>query len=69
MLEVSSPIAQDASAILALVTRYADVPMSLADACLVQLVETAVADRVVTFDSDFRVYRLSKRREVPTLMP
>jgi len=36
--------------VLRLLQKYADVPMSLADACLVHMTETFS-------DSDFRVYR------------
>jgi uncharacterized protein len=42
---------------LALMQTYADVPMSLADASLVALAEQRRDLRIVTFDSDFRVYR------------
>jgi len=42
---------------LALMKTYADVPMSLADASLVALAEQRHDLRIVTFDSDFRVYR------------
>ena len=44
---------------LALMKTYADVPMSLADASLVALAEQRRDLRIVTFDSDFRVYRTS----------
>jgi predicted nucleic acid-binding protein len=42
---------------LALMQTYANVPMSLADASLVALAEQRRDLRIVTFDSDFRVYR------------
>ena len=38
-LTISMSLADQHSAILAMVRRYADVPMSLADACLVRLAE------------------------------
>jgi predicted nucleic acid-binding protein len=53
----------------ALVERYGNVPMSLADACLVRMSEL-VADCVLwTVDSDFRIYRRHKRQRIPCLMP
>jgi predicted nucleic acid-binding protein len=52
-----------------LMTKYADVPMSLADACLVRMSETHTRARVMTFDSDFRVYRRSTRQVLPLAMP
>lgn len=42
----------------ALMERYQDVPMALADASLVALGDERRMRRVFTLDSDFRVYRL-----------
>ena len=52
-----------------LMAKYADVPMSLADACLVRMSEIIPRATVLTFDSDFRVYRRSGRQVVPVVMP
>jgi len=49
--------------------RYANVPMSLADACLVRMAEMNPAARLVTIDGDFTVHRCNGRRVVPTIMP
>ncbi len=49
--------------------KYADVPMSLADACLVRMTETLADPVVVTTDTDFRVYRRHSRQVIPCLMP
>ena len=52
-----------------LMRRYANVPMALADACLVRMAEI-VPDAVVwTLDADFRVYRKNGRAVIPTIMP
>ncbi|HTM44650.1 MAG TPA: PIN domain-containing protein [Polyangiaceae bacterium] len=53
----------------ALMHKFADVPMSLADACLVRMSELEANSTVLTFDSDFRIYRRNKRQLVPTIMP
>ena len=45
-----------------LMRKYADVPMSLADATLVALAERRNLRRVFTLDSDFAVYRFRGRR-------
>jgi len=52
-----------------LMDRYADVPMSLADGCLVRMSEIADEPSVITLDRDFRVYRRHGRRRIPLLMP
>jgi len=52
-----------------LVHKYADVPMSLADACLVRLAESTPGAVVFSLDADFRIYRKHGRQAIPTLMP
>ena len=49
--------------------KYADVPMSLPDACLVRMTETLSDALILTLDTDFRVYRRHSRQIVPCLMP
>jgi predicted nucleic acid-binding protein len=49
--------------------KYAAVPMSLADACLVRMTETHADPLVLTTDSDFRIYRRHSRQVVPCVMP
>jgi len=40
-----------------LMRKYADLPASFADACLIQLATELGASDILTLDSDFRVYR------------
>jgi predicted nucleic acid-binding protein len=46
----------------ALMAKYVDIPMSLADATLVSLAELRNIDRIFTLDSDFSVYRWRGRK-------
>lgn len=55
--------------VLKLMDKYADVPMSLADACLVRMSEAFSESVILTTDSDFRVYRRHTRQVVPCLTP
>jgi|SRR5713101_3558910 len=55
--------------VLKLMQKYADVPMSLADACLVRMTETLADPILLTTDTDFRVYRRHSRQVVPYVMP
>ena len=48
---------------------YADIPMSLADACLVRMSELLRNCAVLTLDGDFRIYRRHKREKIPLLIP
>ncbi len=52
-----------------LMLRYADVPMSLTDACLVRMSEIITDCQILTLDSDFRIYRRNGRQVVPTVSP
>ena len=53
----------------ALMRKYADVPMSVADACLVRMAELSAQSTVLTLDRDFRVYRKNGRQVIPILIP
>ncbi len=59
----------DVESVLRLLQKYADVPMSLADACLGRMTETRPDPIMLTTDSDFRIYRRHSRQMVPCLMP
>jgi len=51
-----------------LMEKYADVPMSLADASLVAVADRRGIRRVFTLDSDFSIYR-TRRRGIFELVP
>ena len=53
----------------ALMRRYRNRPMSLADACLVRLSEMHSAAEVLTLDGDFRIYRRHGNKVIPVRMP
>jgi len=59
----------DLESVLKLLQKYADVPMSFADACLVRMTETLPNPAILTTDSDFRIYRRLSRQMVPCVMP
>jgi predicted nucleic acid-binding protein len=60
---------EDMNAVLELLEKYADVPMSFADACLVRMSETQNEPFLLTTDSDFRIYRRHGRRVIPCVLP
>ncbi|MGQ0544084.1 MAG: type II toxin-antitoxin system VapC family toxin [Betaproteobacteria bacterium] len=69
VLRIALSVQDQAAYLAALMRRYADVPMSLADACLVRMTELLDDPILVTFDSDFRVYRRHTRKVIPLLAP
>ena len=62
-------LANSLDPVLRLLQKYANVPMSLADACLVRMTETIADPILLTTDSDFRIYRRHGRQMVPCLLP
>lgn len=46
----------------ALLKKYSNRPISFADACLIRCAEVHDEARILTFDSDFRVYRWNRTR-------
>lgn len=69
VLAIGLDVAGEATAIESLMQRYADTPMSLADACLVRLTELLADCRLFTLDSDFEHYRRNGRQTIPLLRP
>jgi predicted nucleic acid-binding protein len=69
LLTVVALFDDDAAAIGRLLRRYSSTPMSLADACIVRIVERTANATVLTLDSDFRIYKQKGRRVVPLLTP
>lgn len=54
---------------LALMERFANVPMAFADACLVALAEATPGARIFTLDRDFLIYRRHDDQPLPLLAP
>lgn len=69
VVEITFRMSAELLALRTLVQRYASVPMSLADACLVRMSELDPRAAVLTLDRDFRVYRRSGRLVLPVIMP
>ena len=68
-LLVAFDLAKHLEPVLKLMQKYSDVPMSLADACLVRMTETFADPVVLTTDADFRIYRRHSRHVVPCVTP
>lgn len=65
---VEYQLAPRAEVVAGLIAKYASVPMSLADACLVDLAEIHNTGRVLTLDSDFGIYRWNRNRPFELLL-
>ena len=62
-------LGEEVEEVLALMQKYADLPMSLANACLVRMTEALTDPILLTTDTDFRIYRRHSRQAVPSVMP
>jgi len=68
-LKISFSLGQHSAGLERMIAQYHDVPMSLADTCLVRVSELFPGADVLTLDSDFLVCRTLSRKVVPTVMP
>jgi predicted nucleic acid-binding protein len=62
VLSVEFELMAEQAALAKLVRKYSDLPMSLADACLVRMSEVNADSSVFTLDRHFRMYRKHGRR-------
>lgn len=69
VLRVALEIEDQLPDLRALLRRYRDRPMSLADACLVRLAELHPGSVILTLDADFRIYRRHGNKVLRVLMP
>jgi predicted nucleic acid-binding protein len=69
VLAVDFRVGGELLALRTLIAKYASVPMSLADACLVRMAELEPRSELLTLDADFRVYRRAGRRLIRLITP
>lgn len=69
LLAIPFRLEHETSAIKDLLSKYSDIPMSLADACLVRMAEQFTNSVVLTLDQHFKIYRKNKRKIIPTILP
>jgi uncharacterized protein len=68
-LSIAFGIDEHVDALRKLVRKYRDVPMSLADACIVRMAEIHERHSVLTLDSDFSIYRKHGRFPLTLIQP
>src|SRR5687768_11600556 len=68
-IRVEFDLAKESPDIVVLMKRYREVPISLADACLIRMSEINPDCRLITTDRDFRIYRRFNRQLIPLLAP
>jgi predicted nucleic acid-binding protein len=68
VLKLDFSLNAELAAVRKLMDKYSSVPMALADACLVRMSELNPKAKVLTLDSDFKIYRRNRRQQIPCLM-
>lgn len=68
-LVVAMGLDEHLTPVMDLMQKYGNVPMSLADACLVRMTEIAVDPILLTTDRDFHIYRRHGRQVIPCILP
>lgn len=69
VLQIDFSLFDEVESIKSAMKKYKDLPMDFADACLVQMSELIESSTVFTVDSDFRIYRKNKKKEIPLIIP
>lgn len=69
LIQTPFKLESEISIIMRLIKKYKNIPMSLADACLVRMSEQITNSIICTLDSDFKVYRKEKRKIIPLIIP
>jgi hypothetical protein len=69
VVEISFDLPSHFAELSGLMRRYSDITMSVADASLVRMSEIVPDCRVLTIDSDFRIYRRHGRKSIPLIIP
>lgn len=69
IIQIPFQISNESLSIRLLMKRYQNVPMSLADACLVRMSELVKHSRILTMDGDFRIYRRYQNEVIDLITP
>lgn len=68
-LQIDFTLSAEVSGIADLNEKYKNLPMDLADACLVRLCEMRENSIVFTIDGDFTIYRKNGKQTIPLIIP
>jgi uncharacterized protein len=69
LILISFDLQRELDSVSALIEKYSNLPMDLANACLVRLAEKEPDANLMTLNSDFLIYRKSNRQIIPIIIP
>lgn len=64
ILQIAFDLDSNGDSVFPMMRKYRDLPMSLADACLVLMADANPGSRIFTFDHHFALYRAPSRRKL-----
>jgi predicted nucleic acid-binding protein len=68
-IHIAFDLQSEFTSVATLMREYDNLPMSVADGCLVRLAELHDGASVFTLDKHFRIYRKNGRQKIPVIMP
>ena len=68
-LSIPFGLLHESKAVGELMRKYANIPMSLADGCLLRMTELLPNSQLLTLDGDFSIYRKYGKEAVQVIMP
>ncbi len=69
LIKIPFNLEDEINTISNLMAKYNNIPMSLADACLVRMSEQISDSVICTLDEDFGIYRKDQRKVIPVIIP
>ncbi len=69
IIRIAFSLGENLAEVRRLMSDYADLPMSLADACLVRMAELNPRAEIITLDHHFKFYRAQDRRMLTLRLP
>lgn len=69
VFQVPFQLSRSAADVRRIMRKYGDVPIDLADACLIRLADQLSIGDILTLDRDFRIYRWGRNQPFQLLIP
>ena len=68
-IRIGFTLSEGLEPVLKSMAKYQDLPMSLADGCLMRMAELLPDHPILTLDRHFRLYRKGRNRSVQAILP
>jgi hypothetical protein len=69
ILQIDFSLSSEITEIKSLMSKYENVPMALAGACLIRMSELLDNSVIFTLDGDFHIYRKNSKEKISLIIP